>query len=70
MGIREIKNDIETCKQAEKDLVKSIEPFLAYWELVQHTKKQLAILAKQRKYLYKELEKFSTQELDTEQEEE
>lgn len=58
------------CEDAEKAILEPIAPFLPYWELVQGAKKQMKILASQRKHLLKQLrdKEFSTGGVDTENE--
>ena len=52
-----LKEQLEMCTKAEKELVESIEGFIPYWKLVQDTKKQLMTLRGQKRYLIKEIEK-------------
>lgn len=67
-----MEKQIRMCEEAEKALLEPIAPFLAYWELVQSAKKQMSILAKQRRHLQKQIAegKFSTGKVDTQKQEE
>lgn len=55
MNKKQIQENIEMCRKAEKEILEPIEPFLAYWSIVEQAKKQVKILSRQRKYLEKQL---------------